>query len=564
MLPASSFEGDEIMPPLSVPRKGGRGNVSVQNLQIGEKIVKINSSFLGRGGREGVCVRVVGEHSFAWVEATNLWGAKLEAFVRVSDLPKYIREVFDLPIAVTPDEAARLPPLGVPWDGLMVGTVRDQQDADILHQCHRAWQPSVTLVTLPGDMSRTAVRKLASDPLNGPRLHRRMQKWIHSELGGVTRSCWWLVEVRREGVRGQEALMKKSSYPCPLQTSLDDTVCVKGERKRTFEARSAGSGLPPLAIGQVRQKDGSPRPVYDGEGMGPDLGKMAAQDWRFWVLVKTVYQPKPVVRQVTDHELLSIWDYEGKLESKRWESRTKRWVTWERLLSPPAKIVRTALFDLCSRFLPLVTPGVPASNLVGVGRTDTVPFSRLELVGSSRTKAAQVDDAEVDLSASAVPGETQEMAKARQVLRRLAVRWWYHHQVKVAQTWLAGGVRSQEDKEAVDDAIRRMKAATYFGWPRGSRHLFYKVKDPGWRRDFCDGVAFWRLSPPPAGRLPNAKAPSRAAELLARGKVLKLRLNGYIEKGQAKLYTPRFLVPKVIEDGVVLDVRCVWDLKVNG
>ena len=139
MLPASSFEGDKIMPPLSVPRKGGRGNVSVQNLQTGEKIVKINSRFLGRGGREGVCVRVVGEHSFAWVEATILWGAKLEAFVWVSDLPKYIREVFDLPIAVTPDEAARLPPLGGPWDGLMVRTIRDQRDLDILHQCHRIW-----------------------------------------------------------------------------------------------------------------------------------------------------------------------------------------------------------------------------------------------------------------------------------------------------------------------------------------------------------------------------------------------------------------------------------------
>ena len=62
----------------------------------------------------------------------------------------------------------------------------------------------------------------------------------------------------------------------------------------------------------------------------------------------------------------------------------------------------------------------------------------------------------------------------------------------------------------------------------------------------------------------NAKAPSREAELLARQKVFKLRFNGYIHKRNAKLTTPRFLVPKVIENGRVLDVRCVWDAKVNG
>ena len=63
---------------------------------------------------------------------------------------------------------------------------------------------------------------------------------------------------------------------------------------------------------------------------------------------------------------------------------------------------------------------------------------------------------------------------------------------------------------------------------------------------------------PPTGRLLNAKAPSQVAELLVRGKVLKLRLNGYIEKAQAKLYTPRFLVPKVIENEIVLDVLEVF------
>ena len=62
----------------------------------------------------------------------------------------------------------------------------------------------------------------------------------------------------------------------------------------------------------------------------------------------------------------------------------------------------------------------------------------------------------------------------------------------------------------------------------------------------------------------NAQAPSRAAELLAREKLLKLRFNWYMERGFARLLTPRFLVPKVVENGVILDVRCVWDCRING
>ena len=235
-----------------------------------------------------------------------------------------------------------------------------------------------------------------------------------------------------------------------------------------------------------------------------------------------------------------------------------------RLISPPAKVVRSVLFGLCEMSLPTMISHQGMDELAGVGLTIDVPVSPLETVAAARVKAAQPDDAEVDVSAWALPDETTEVAAARQVLRRFAVRWWYHYQRKVAEAWLAEEKRTRADHEAVHDALRRMRAATYFTWPRGSRHLFYKVKDPGWSRDLRDGVAFWRVGHPPTGRMPNARAPSRAAELLAREKVFKLIFNGYLERGHAKLYTPRFLVPKVVENGEVLDVRCVWDSKVNG
>ena len=69
--------------------------------------------------------------------------------------------------------------------------------------------------------------------------------------------------------------------------------------------------------------------------------------------------------------------------------------------------------------------------------------------------------------------------------------------------------------------------------------MFYKVEDADWRADFRDGVQFWRMSPPPRGGMPNAASPSRDAELLARGKIFKLRYNWYMEKkGWVALLTP--------------------------
>ena len=53
-----------------------------------------------------------------------------------------------------------------------------------------------------------------------------------------------------------------------------------------------------------------------------------------------------------------------------------------------------------------------------------------------RVKAAQTDEAEVDTSHWALPNETIEEAKAHQVLRQFAVRWWAKHQEKLTYDWL--------------------------------------------------------------------------------------------------------------------------------
>ena len=60
-------------------------------------------------------------------------------------------------------------------------------------------------------------------------------------------------------------------------------------------------------------------------------------------------------------------------------------------------------------------------------------------------------------------------------------------------------------------------------------------------------------------------APSREAELVMRLKIFKFRFNYYLDHDHTDLLVPRFIVPKVVaEDGTILDVRCVWDCKING
>jgi hypothetical protein len=454
----------------------------------------------------------------------------------------------------------------------LFATIRRESDATIVGKLFEAWQPTTAVLALPSCLTRSqfyAFSKFGGKDANTPSKSKEYSRFYtsisHKEVGGVTSSRWSIVVLlRHHRISSKKSLMTTTDYPICLQTALDDTKGSRYGRTPKFEARPEGSELPPLAIGIVKLA-GKTCPVYDGRGLAPDLGLL---DWdvrQLWVRAASVFsRKKPVIRQVNNQELFSIWDYEGKLQPMGWSHSQLLWVMAARFVSPPAKIVRSILFNLCSNKQLNATPVAFSEAGATPLQSAKVPYSPLELQVDTRVKAAQPEDAEVDLSSWALPNETEEIARARQVLRRFAVKWWQHYQEKVARSWLAEKERTPEDVEAVEDCVRRVKATTYFTWPHGSRHLFYKVKDPNWRKDFRDGVQFWRTSKPPSGKMKNAKSPSREEELLARQKVFKLLFNWYMKKSPARLMTPRFLVPKLVEDGIVLDVRCVWDCKVNG
>ena len=323
-------------------------------------------------------VRVVGNHSFAWVEATVLWGATLEVWVRGSVPPKSPRAAFQLPLVLTPDEALNFSPQGDPWDGLIFGTILNQEDSDLMSRMFGVWQPRAILLAVPGEWGRKRLAEVMGGRFRGRGLKTRQFRVNHARMGGVTDSQWTVVYVTRHEVRGCRALMTTPSYARHLQTCLDDTLKVERRKARAFEDSPDDSELPVHAIGRMNWGQGRFSPVYDGLGRAPDLRDLGLGELHFWVRARSVFSPDtPVVRQVAYHELLMIWDYEGKQESARWNQNLRAWVLRARLASPPAKIVRGMLFKVCSMHLDQVAPRgveveVGAAGRTNVGRSEPV------------------------------------------------------------------------------------------------------------------------------------------------------------------------------------------------
>ena len=147
------------------------------------------------------------------------------------------------------------------------------------------------------------------------------------------------------------------------------------------------------------------------------------------MLAESVWSKKRVVRQIGPTELLAVWDYEGKLESRHWDAGLLERVLTSRLRSPPATVLRAAAYPLFEYLMAkFYTPrkGKPhgTDGVVGVWKTAAVAYSPLEDKEEAGGGAAKADNAEVDLSVWAPPGETQEEAAAWELIRRRVVAWW--------------------------------------------------------------------------------------------------------------------------------------------
>ncbi len=57
-------------------------------------------------------------------------------------------------------------------------------------------------------------------------------------------------------------------------------------------------------------------PVFLGDEVGPDVSIILYKERHICVRAHSVFSRLPVLRQVKMSELMAIWDYKGKLESR--------------------------------------------------------------------------------------------------------------------------------------------------------------------------------------------------------------------------------------------------------
>ncbi len=125
----------------------------------------------------------------------------------------------------------------------------------------------------------------------------------------------------------------------------------------------------------------------------------------------SIFSQLPALREAKISELMAIWDYKGKLESRGWSQEQSLCILEACLLSPPGKMLRCFGQAVCNAILlklhncfeepPEVEVRAPSRGLMA-----DIPFSPLKEKATPRVAAAQADDVEVVLLAWSSPSET--------------------------------------------------------------------------------------------------------------------------------------------------------------
>jgi hypothetical protein len=177
-----------------------------------------------------------------------------------------------------------------------------------------------------------------------------------------------------------------------------------------------------------------------------------------------------------------------------------------RLACPPAKMlqrftqfIRNFILSRLS-ILQMLESKPNLSSMVGL--TWEVAFKPMEGKAMTHVAAAQADDAEVDLSAWALPGETLKEARTRDVLLRLAIQWWASNLSRKAMRWWTSNGKDPKDLAAIQNCIFQAHACSYWHWHCGS-HLFFWRFSKEFQVQMRDGIPFYHLCPAPRGHAHN-------------------------------------------------------------
>ncbi|KAL3816710.1 hypothetical protein ACHAXA_009149, partial [Cyclostephanos tholiformis] len=366
------------VPALSVALKVWGDEGPAASLTTGEfHVINTQSEVRGRA-RSKVRVRVVGVHSLGWVDMLEGWGAEIEAVV-VSSLDHY--KNIRLLVTATPtmafDRGYDLPPRG-PWDRCLATNVLTSEDARVMAALFKRWRLALGILSIPGTLSRSETLSLL--PCDLPSFYqKKIITARHSGIGGVTSSVWRFVFYSRwSDAIPPPSIMMGQAIPRTLQMALSDVVgaCIwDGEQ-------------PPEAIGIVLSSGTqNSSPLFDGDGIVPDLHALPFKEVHFWVRAFSVYSKDPVIRRVKTVGLFAIWDYEGKLESQQWSRIKQLGILQACVACPPAKMLRRFIQYMCNACLTRMSS---RSHTVGIdssvpmaGLTRDIPFSLMEVKSST-------------------------------------------------------------------------------------------------------------------------------------------------------------------------------------
>ena len=242
-----------------------------------------------------------------------------------------LSETFHQPKSCDVTTAAFLFDAKIPWDGVLLATVGTQCDADDVDRLFTLWQPLIAIVAFPITLNRAQRAKF--QPTRTDQYQVRDYIMRHAHFGGVTQTIWRFVHFSRIEIEvPKEAIMTARTYGWSLQTSLDDTigaspVNVKLEPNLHNEGDSQGI----IVVGSVtlnthKHKGGNViKQVYDSDGLAPDVGCLPPIDRFIWVKATSVRSPNSNFFRANNYsELLGMWNYEGKLDSKHWPWKLQR------------------------------------------------------------------------------------------------------------------------------------------------------------------------------------------------------------------------------------------------
>ena len=133
--------------------QGASGLSPSGNLRTGKCTVVHRSRPRARGGRENIRVGVVGDNSFGWAEAAQLWGVEVEVIIHKVQDHHCLSSCFHLPDSCDYEEALYLfPPAS--WDGLLLMTVGEPLDVKACGTLLEHWVPIIAIIACKSNMLR--------------------------------------------------------------------------------------------------------------------------------------------------------------------------------------------------------------------------------------------------------------------------------------------------------------------------------------------------------------------------------------------------------------------------